>query len=593
MTRLTVRWTDSEDGPPALWHFAPARLIGEHVEMVLAPEEGIEIQDQVVRAIVDVPGFQRYERTIEILDSNPFPVNLLGTDLIAQPGQDATISKDTGAPTGTRGLAVTIAPWAGPDVNELSADPAVAVNWAGDGVTISRQSDSALSLAIDIATRFMPRRQLAIPPVGPTDSCTLSWHQADGSVPRPRIEPVDVGGQLLMGYLLAGQYPLAAAAARGIERARAAASLISWSAPSYTQLLIGYAYALGRDTPRLSAWCRRTAAADALGTDGLVLAAAAEWQRSNAGSALAILVRAAGSVPPTLTFGAELGLRLASVLPLALDSAPAASLPRGQVIDYTLVGEGGQELIQIMNDWIPLMTQADASAVSVSIPQTGNIRLDVSAAPLFPRLRWLSRYWLSLSLRTYNKVLRPGISDRVFRLVPKRRFSMTNPLISAASAPGAEELKPYISFRRRMVLGISIIILAIWVTASIFYETRQSSVAIGVIYGSVQAITFVSAGAAGVSWIWNARLTELERRALAAERLAEQYRNDAAKGRALAAALLAADVPEGAKEFPGADIRRQQAQFARLLFGDLVVQSPSKETSGDPVPGKDQATPDL
>ena len=167
---------------------------------------------------------------------------------------------------------------------------------------------------------------------------------------------------------------------------------------------------------------------------------------------------------------------------------------------------------------------------------------------------------------------------------------MVEPLISAAIAAGAKELKTYILSRRLIALGISIIILAIWVTANIYYETHQSSVATGVIYGSVQAITFVSAGAAGVGWILNARLAESERRALAAERLAEQYRNDAAKGRALAAALQAADVPEGATEFPGADIRRQPFQFARLLFGDLVVQSPSRETSSDPAPGKEQAT---
>ena len=36
------------------------------METVLAPGESIEVHDQIVRAIVDVPGFQRYERTIEI-----------------------------------------------------------------------------------------------------------------------------------------------------------------------------------------------------------------------------------------------------------------------------------------------------------------------------------------------------------------------------------------------------------------------------------------------------------------------------------------------------------------------------------------------
>ena len=493
MTRLTVRWTNSGHGPPGPSHFAPVRLIGEHVETILAPAESIEVQDQVIRAIVDVPGFQRYECTIEVPDANPLTVSLSETDLVARPGQNARISKDTGAPAGTRRLAVTIAAWAGPDVNELSADPIVAVNWAGDGVTISRQSDSALSLAIDIATRFMPRRQLAIPPVGPADSCTLSWHQAPGSAPWPRIEPADAGGQLLMGYLLAGQYSLAAAAARGIETVRAAASLTSWSAPSYTQLLIGYAYALGRDTARLSAWCRRTAAADALGTDGLILAAEAAWQRSNAGAALAILVQGASLVPPTLTFGAELGLRLASAIPATLGSASGTSPPDGAVIDYTSVGAGGQELIRIMNDWVRLMTRADAGAASVSTPQTGNTRPDVSNAPIFQRLRWLTRYWLSLL--TYNKVLQPGLSDRAFRLVTKRRFSMARSpdpgTDGKATRTSNEAPRYYALFRQLITVPIPVLILAIWGLASYFYETQKSSVSLSLIYGSVLAIAFV------------------------------------------------------------------------------------------------------
>jgi hypothetical protein len=131
-------------------------------------------------------------------------------------------------------------------------------------------------------------------------------------------------------------------------------------------------------------------------------------------------------------------------------------------------------------------------------------------------------------------------------------------------------------FRRITTLYISLLILAIWVVASIFYAMRSSSFYLELIYGSVQAITFAAAGAGAVGWILNTRLASAERRALAAERLAEQYRGDAAKGRALAAALQASDVPES-NTLPGSDIRRQQAEFARRLFGDLVVRPSSDE----------------
>src|SRR5690242_18040946 len=123
MTSLTVRWRDGGYETPAPWSFAPIRLIGEHLETVLAPGESLEVHDQVIHAIVDVPGFRRYEHTIEVPLTGSFTVDLYGRDLAAQPSPDDAIGRDTGAPTGTRRLAVTIAPWAGPNVTELSADP--------------------------------------------------------------------------------------------------------------------------------------------------------------------------------------------------------------------------------------------------------------------------------------------------------------------------------------------------------------------------------------------------------------------------------------------------------------------------------------
>jgi hypothetical protein len=370
-----------------------------------------------------------------------------------------------------------------------------------------------------------------------------------------------------MAYLLAGQYSLAAAAARAIEAARASASPAAWSAPSYTQLLIGYAYALGWDTARLSAWCRRTSAADTLGTDGLILAAEAAWQRSNAQTALAILAKAAGSVPPTLTFGAEMGLRLASLIPAALQPQSGVDQIAADVINYKAAGPRGQDLIRIMNDWLRLMTRADATAASVSTPQTGNTSPDVSGASIFRRLSWEVRYGLSRRW-AYDRILRPGSADSAFRLVTKRRFPM--------AGTNNQDSQKASQFRRVMTLYISLLILAIWVIASIFYARHSSSFYVELIYGSVQAITFAAAGAGAVGWILNRWLASAERRALAAERLAEQHRGDAAKGRALAAALQAADVPEGIKS-PGSDIRHEQAEFARRLFGDLVVRPSSDE----------------
>ena len=139
-----------------------------------------------------------------------------------------------------------------------------------------------------------------------------------------------------------------------------------------------------------------------------------------------------------------------------------------------------------------------------------------------------------------------------------------------------EDTEEYSPFRRLMTVYTSVLILAIWAVASVFYATQLSSVQLDLIYGSIQAITFAAVGAGVVGWILNTRLGVAERRAMAAERLAEQHRSEAAKGRALAAALQASDVPDGS-DFAGSDIRRQQAEFSRRLFGDLVVPSASGE----------------
>jgi IPT/TIG domain len=203
---------------------------------------------------------------------------------------------------------------------------------------------------------------------------------------------------------------------------------------------------------------------------------------------------------------------------------------------------------------------------------------DVSGESVFRRLSWLTRY--ELSKLAYDRILRPGSTDSAFRIVSKRRFSMAFP--TEPTPPPSKVDPSYDPFRRRMTVYIATLILAIWVVASIFYAMHLSSVSMDLIYGSVQAIRFAAVGAATVGGILNTRLVAAERRALAAERLAEQHRGDAAKGRALAAALQASDVPKR-NDAPGADIRRQQAQFSRLLYGDLVVRDQIGQDSLAPV----------
>ncbi|MEV7740029.1 hypothetical protein AB0O75_49830 [Streptomyces sp. NPDC088921] len=140
----------------------------------------------------------------------------------------------------------------------------------------------------------------------------LVWRERLVGGSRPRIEPSDPTGQLLMEYLLSGMGATAAAAARAVEAFRGAAECLDWTVPSYTQLLIGYAYAAGRDTARLSAWCRRTGAAEHLGSDGSVLAASAAYWSGDRKRARKLLATVDGA--PTLVFGGELALLITTLL---------------------------------------------------------------------------------------------------------------------------------------------------------------------------------------------------------------------------------------------------------------------------------------
>jgi hypothetical protein len=70
------------------------------------------------------------------------------------------------------------------------------------------------------------------------------------------------------------------------------------------------------------------------------------------------------------------------------------------------------------------------------------------------------------------------------------------------------------------------------------------------------------------------RVAAAEERAEAAEQLADEQREQAIKGRALAAALQAADTPSLA-DLPESAVRHQQADLARGLFGELVARRTS------------------
>ncbi|MGF1430780.1 hypothetical protein [Kitasatospora sp. LaBMicrA B282] len=155
----------------------------------------------------------------------------------------------------------------------------VRVSAAGFDVVVApgepvRCPPGPVRLSADVPGCALLRYQAELPAGDGQRLQLLDVRDLDGAHHRAAaaLEPT---GRLLLEYLVAGKYAEAAAAARAVEVYRGQADPRSWTAPSCTQLLIGYAHGLGRDVARLAAWCRRTAAAEVLGPDGRVLAAVA------------------------------------------------------------------------------------------------------------------------------------------------------------------------------------------------------------------------------------------------------------------------------------------------------------------------------
>ena len=186
---------------------------------------------------------------------------------------------------------------------------------AGADSAVAVSGSRPVSLSAKVASRRTLPRVMMIPYAGPAaNECRIVPVTPVGAPSRLRVEPTDPVATLVMDYLISGKFVLACAAARAVEKYRADGHPTEWANPSYGQLLIGYSYALGRDMERLDRWCRRTDAAGSLGTDGLVPAAEATRLQLDKARSARIMERAAGAPPPLLAHGADIGLRIASVL---------------------------------------------------------------------------------------------------------------------------------------------------------------------------------------------------------------------------------------------------------------------------------------
>lgn len=523
---ITVQWGTSSEA----FHCVPAQIVAHGVDTIAAPGERVAVPSGRCTLTIDVPGYVRHTVAVQVGEQQDRQIHLNAARL----SRSTNIDEVEQLPGG---LSVNAMPWTPPVLAPRRQNGLIVQRGRGE-VALAPNAGSTASWEVELIAPRTPRRRLIVPPMSTGDHYQLRWHRSGEQVRRPRIEPADFTGRLLMEYLLKGQYTLASVAARSIERIRGDADPLAWVMPSYTQLLIGYSYALGRDWDRLTYWCERTAAATELSSDGLVLAAEDAWRRDDPALARELLAAAAKIAPPSITLGGELALDLATSLALRL----AQPAPKGHFSDRNESGykplelnhEQDRDMLALSNAWTRTLSRADSQSLSLSTAETDRISPDLEQAPWPERLRGLMGYLRRLGHYTRLR---------------------TRPIVFAFSKE-LLVLKSESSMRRPLVVGgLLAVILVAFLAQTVLLTMNAERPLDPIVWlaeGTVLAIILVAIGAFAAASVYRSLVTAAERRADDAQSEARYFHEAAMKGRALAAVLKAdardiEDLPDEAK----------------------------------------------
>lgn len=138
-------------------------------------------------------------------------------------------------------------------------------------------------------------------------------------------------------------------------------------------------------------------------------------------------------------------------------------------------------------------------------------------------------------------------------------------------------------------LWTAIFAIVVWLGFSIFLVAKAGTnetewTRIAWVFGSIQALAFAAAGALFGTSVQQQNVNNARSQAASAKKDADQQREGAAKGRALAAALQAEAVAQptggaagtrgigvGGADGAAEELRQRHAQLSRTLFGDLSL----------------------
>jgi hypothetical protein len=591
MTGVRIVWRQRSDHPSSYW-IVPIQATVEQTSFLIAPGQLFEVPGgQELRVTADIAPWRaihaQWTIPLEGIVTLSLPADLPSENDHEQVSMvdgraDSSIGPLNRGPTkvavdvhkGLRRHAVSV---------PFSAARAATVSAGSAGLQVS--ADLPVSLSASVADRWTPRRIVTIPFAGAgDDACHIARFTPAGAAPRLRVEPTDPVATVLMDLLLSGDYHRASFAARTVAAIRGAADATNWSAESFAQLLIGYAFALGDDFDQLAVWCRRTNAARDLGTDGLVLEAALSYGRLDLRRASQLLALACDQPVPTVTHGVHLGLKLATML-LVIGDAEEGRARQAGIADLPQ----RYALTQLRHDYLKMLVVADAESSSLSLPTDRQQPVSVHTMSWAQRLTWLLSWTASGWRNRYTLLGDPHETTRRYVLEGRPMSSQISDNAEGSSNSSHSGQADATSAPSTPLSGIALWVAAfavvVWVAFSVVLIVRSSAdevtwTRIAWVFGSIEAVAFAAAGALFGTAVQRQNVQKAEQRADTAQKDADSRRDEAMKGRALAAALEAdgatAEPDTGLRAMsPGAggaeqEIRARHAHLARALFGDLI-----------------------
>jgi hypothetical protein len=541
--RIRFRWPDENQA--TVGRTLPLVLRAGRVDVVVAPGESADLPAGRVMAVAAVPEGAPLTAVLAPADHGLLEVPFPASDVVRAAFEDSATEEER-TRVARSSLAFDVTRWSGATA-PLPEDDRLRISRKSGLLRIGGRQETSAPLRLVLAGSGTPTHVIAIPRVALDESAVVHIGLDRPWGARPALTPSDDTSRLLLAYLDVGEYRLAVAMARALARAIADRNPIRWASPSFAQLLIGYAYALGRDAEALAAWCRRTQAARFLGTDGLILAAQSAWLLGRPREATDLLARAE-TTQPVMALGLGVAVRLAFHLAAQPDA----------LVDFGRTEHEGERLARLVTSYSRLSSATDPLAATVTTPASQRRPVSLEGGGWRQRAAWAITY----------AFVRPRLAHTL-----KRPRGIATVLVSLQER--AKQAQHHRGGTVRWTRNYFVWLLAVpailgWLgvlAATIYYAPSHSTAwehLLAPLWG-LQAVVFTLVGAGVTLVIVGRNSRELAQRAEDSERRARAVEDQAMRGRALAATLQAEALPPGAPDSPAG-----HSLLSLSLFGDMI-----------------------